>query len=64
LPYYYCHSIADLKRITKKVFTTKGPVIVDCHALENQEIIPSIKSKLLKNGKLVARSLDNMYPYI
>jgi len=64
LPYFRCHSLIGLKKIVKKVFKTKGPALIDCDTLENQEIIPSVKSKLLNNGKLVAQPLNNMYPYL
>jgi thiamine pyrophosphate-dependent acetolactate synthase large subunit-like protein len=64
ISYLRCNSIVNLKKIVKKVFQTKKPVIIDCVVLENQEIIPSIKSKLLNNGKLVAQPLNNMYPYL
>jgi acetolactate synthase-1/2/3 large subunit len=63
LPYFCCRSLSDLKKIIKKVFKIKGPALIDCITLKDQEIIPSVKSKLLNNGKLVAQPLDNMYPY-
>jgi acetolactate synthase-1/2/3 large subunit len=63
LPYFFCRSIKDLKIIVKKAFQNKGPALIDCITLKNQEIIPSVKSKLLNNGKLVAQPLDKMYPY-
>jgi acetolactate synthase-1/2/3 large subunit len=64
IPYFYCSSITDLNKIVKKAFHRKGPAIIDCNTLENQEIIPSVKSKLLSNGKLVAQPLNKMYPYL
>jgi acetolactate synthase-1/2/3 large subunit len=64
IPYFYCSSITDLNKIVKKAFHGKGPVIIDCNTLENQEIIPSVKSKLLSSGKLVAQPLNKMYPYL
>jgi acetolactate synthase-1/2/3 large subunit len=64
LPYFCCHSIQDLKKIVKKAFQTKGPALIDCITLKDHEIIPSVKSKLLNNGKLLAQPLDKMYPYL
>ena len=64
LSYFACHSLEDLEKINKKIFKTKFPVIIDCHVSDNQEIMPSLKSKLLSNGKFVAQTLDKMYPYI
>ena len=63
LPYFYCSSEYDLKKIIKIIFKFKGPVLIDCQTLDKQEIIPSVKSRLI-NGKLVAQPLDKMYPYL
>jgi acetolactate synthase-1/2/3 large subunit len=63
LPYLYCSSEHDLKKIIKIIFKFKGPALIDCQTLDNQEIIPSVKSRLI-NGRLVAQPLDNMYPYL
>jgi len=64
LPYFSCNSLENLKKINKKIFKTKLPAIIDCHVSADQEIIPSLKSKLSSSGKFVAQPLDNMYPYI
>ena len=64
LPYFCCRSVLDLKKIAKRVFKVKGPAIIDCITLKNQEIIPSVKSKLQNNGKLVSQPLDKMFPYL
>jgi acetolactate synthase-1/2/3 large subunit len=64
ISYYKCCTLLDLKKIIKKVFNKKKPVIIDCHVLENQIIMPSLKSKLSHTGKFVAEPLDKMYPYL
>ena len=51
---FSCNSLEDLKRINKKIFKTKLPAIIDCHVSADQEIIPSLKSKLPSSGKFVA----------
>ena len=63
LPYFFCSSEQNLKKIIKIIFKFKGPALIDCSTLNNQEIIPSVKSKLI-NGRLVAQPLNNMYPYL
>ena len=64
LSYFDCYSLKDLEKINKKIFKTKLPTIIDCHVSNDQEIMPSLKSKLLSNGKFIAQTLDKMYPYI
>jgi acetolactate synthase-1/2/3 large subunit len=64
LPYFNCSDKKNLIKIVKNVFKKNGPAIINCETLENTEIIPSVKSKLLSNGKFLAHTLDKMYPYI
>lgn len=63
LPYFFCSSESNLKKIVKKIFKSKGPALIDCCTLNDHEIIPSIKSKLI-NGRLISQPLNNMYPYL
>jgi len=63
IKYYKCKTEKDLSKNFKKEKNYKRPAIFDCHSMKNQEIIPAVKSKVIK-GKLVAQSLEVMYPYI
>jgi acetolactate synthase-1/2/3 large subunit len=63
LPYFFCSSESNLKKIVKKIFKSKGPALIDCCTLNDHEIIPSVKSKLV-NGRLISQPLNNMYPYL
>ena len=63
IKYYKCITKKNLSDNFKKEINYKRPVIFDCHSMNNQKIIPSIKSKIIK-GKLVSQPLDKMYPYI
>lgn len=63
IPYFFCSSESNLKKIVNKIFKSKVPALIDCCTLNDHEIIPSIKSKLV-NERLVAQPLNNMYPYL
>ena len=63
IKYYKCITKKNISDNFKKEIGFKRPAIFDCHSMKNQEIIPSIKSKVIQ-GKLVAQPLDNMYPYL
>ncbi len=63
IKYYKCKTKGELTKNFKNENRKKSPAIFDCFAMHDHEIIPSIKSKLIKN-KLVAQPLDNMYPYL
>lgn len=62
IKYHKCLTISDIKRNFLIEKNYNRPAIFDCHSMRDQEIIPSVKSKVIK-GKLVAQNLENMYPY-
>lgn len=64
LPFYKVKSNQDLKGIIPKVLNQDGPLICEVDCLEYQEIIPSVTSKKLANGKIVSAALDDMYPFL
>ncbi len=63
IKYYKCVTEEDIKKKFKIEKNYIRPAIFDCFSMINQEIIPSIKSKLIKR-KLVSQPLDNMFPYL
>jgi len=63
IPYFFCSSESNLKKIVKTIFKSKSPALIDCCTMNDHAIIPSVKSKLI-NERLVAQPLNNMYPYL
>ena len=63
IKYYECTKELNLSNNFNKEKNYKRPAIFDCHSMKDQKIIPALKSRII-NGKLVAQSLNNMYPYI
>jgi acetolactate synthase-1/2/3 large subunit len=46
-----------------EVAKLKGPVIIEILCNVNQEIIPTIKSRRLENGKMLSAALHPMFPF-
>jgi acetolactate synthase-1/2/3 large subunit len=41
-----------------------GPIIVEVFTDPNQQIIPSVISKVLPDGTMVSAPLEDMYPFL
>lgn len=54
----------DLKSKIKKAYNIKGPVICILNMAEFVDVIPKTGSILLRNGKMVSRPMEDMYPYL
>jgi acetolactate synthase-1/2/3 large subunit len=54
----------ELKEKIREAFDFNGPVICDVACDPNQEIIPSVSSKVLPDGKIVSCPIDDMYPFL
>jgi acetolactate synthase-1/2/3 large subunit len=57
------HSKDQLKTILLKLKKKPGPHLVEVVSNEEQEIIPTVKSKKLDNGKMISGTLHPMFPY-
>lgn len=64
LPYFYASSIDELENIVQKINLNNNPCIVDIQCNFNQEIIPTVSSKKLDNGKMISMPIDKMYPFL
>ena len=64
LPHLVCHNEAELNKIIKKAASMKGPVICEIIATQNQQILPSVTSIRLENGKMMSQPIHNMSPVI
>ena len=47
-----------------KVLEMKGPVICEVMCINDQEIVPTVSSKKLDDGRMVSKPLEDMYPFL
>lgn len=64
IPYFYAETQANLLKVIKAALDAKGPVICEIRTAYKQEIIPSVSSVRLENGKMLSKPLDEMYPFM
>lgn len=54
----------ELDKIIDKVMKYNGPVICEVNSLEGQDIIPTVSSAINKNGIMVSKPLEDMFPFL
>lgn len=54
----------QLREILIRLKKQPGPHLVEVNAHNEQEIIPTVKSRKLDNGKMVSGTLHPMFPYV
>ena len=64
LPYYSAERPSELSAVIAKVLATKGSVICEIFSAEQQEIIPTVSSQKLADGRMISKPLDDMYPFM
>jgi len=64
IKFYRAKNNDELVKVIPKVLNSKGPVICEIDCLRNQNIIPTVTSKRLANGKMVSVAIDDMYPFL
>jgi acetolactate synthase-1/2/3 large subunit len=64
IPAVRINSVDEVESKIKEVFATPGPVICDVMTPEWQLIIPRVTSEKDKDGKLVSRPFEDMFPFL
>ncbi len=66
--YDICYLSADhseaMYNIIHKTLITPGPIICEIHTAYDQEIVPSVTSIRLENGKMISKPLHDMAPFM
>ncbi len=64
LPTYRIRGQRTLKRELQRVLRAKGPVVCDVVLDPKEEMSPRLASVVTKDGKMVSRPLEDMYPFL
>ena len=64
IPAVRINTVDEVESKIKEVFATPGPVICDVMTPEWQLIIPRVTSEKDKDGKLVSRPFEDMFPFL
>lgn len=64
IKFYKAKNSTDLIKVIPKVLNAAGPVICEISSLQNQNIMPTVTSKRLPDGRMVSAAIDDMYPFL
>lgn len=64
LDYYYLDTIKKAEELLPVIFLKEGPAVVEVKTLPFQEIIPTSSSAVKKDGTMVSKPLEDMYPFL
>src|SRR3989344_7588209 len=54
----------DLGKRIKEVLQMPGPVICEVMCIRDQEIVPTVSSKKLDDGRMISKPLEDLYPFL
>lgn len=64
IPFVRINNKNEITKKLKKVFNTEGCIICEIIMDPWQELIPKVKSAQMKNGTIVSKPLEDMYPFL
>ena len=64
LPYVACPDRRSLPGAVERALSQTGPVVCGIAADPNQQVIPTVTSERLPDGRMRSRPLDEMFPYL
>ena len=64
IKYFNIKKSKDIDKILKEVIDYSGPVICEVMCQKWQEIVPTLVSTKTKDGRVVSRPFEDMYPIL
>ena len=64
LDYYYIDTIKKAKELLPVIFSKSGPSVIEVKTLPFQDIIPTSSSAMKKDGSMISKPLEDMYPFL
>ncbi len=62
--YMTTSSLENLSDTIQQTLDYSGPVLCEIFADKKQDVIPTVSSKKMPDGKMVSKPLDDMYPFM
>lgn len=64
IEYFRINTIHDIETQLPAVMSMTGPVLCEVKIIRDQEVIPSVSSKKLPDGRLKSAPIEDMYPFL
>lgn len=64
IDYFKIEKIQDIEKKMPEIMSKTGPVLCEVKIIRDQEVMPSVSSKQLEDGRLVSAPIEDMYPFL
>jgi acetolactate synthase-1/2/3 large subunit len=64
IKYFLADGPDKLEDVIKNVLSFDDPVVCEVKCDPNQEIIPSVASRIMTDGAIISTPIDDMYPFL
>lgn len=64
IAYFRIDTIQDIETQMPAIMAKTEPVLCEVKIIRDQEVIPSVSSKKLADGKLMSAPIEDMYPFL
>ncbi|MCI8282954.1 MAG: hypothetical protein HFI76_15055 [Lachnospiraceae bacterium] len=64
IAYFKIDTIQDIETQMPAIMAKTEPVLCEIKIIRDQEVIPSVSSKKLADGKLMSAPIEDMYPFL
>lgn len=64
IDYFKIETIQDIKEQMPQIMSKTGPVLCEVKTIRDQEVIPTVSSKQMADGRLVSMPIEDMYPFL
>lgn len=64
IDYFRIDTIQDMREQMPHIMSKTGPVLCEVKTIRDQEVIPTVSSKKMMDGRLVSAPIEDMYPFL
>lgn len=64
IAFFRIATVADIGKLLPDILAFSGPVLCEVIIQRDQEVIPTVSSKKLEDGRLVSAPIEDMYPFL
>lgn len=64
IEYFRMNTIQDIETQFPVIMSKEGPLLCEVKIIHDQEVIPTVSSRKLEDGRLVSAPIEDMYPFL
>lgn len=64
IDYFRIDTIQDIREQMPLIMSKTGPVLCEVKIIRDQEVIPTVSSRKMADGRLISAPIEDMYPFL